>query len=103
MKQRVAREPAIWHLELQMAEPGDRTDDMTKHWPDSRPTVTAGRLVVDRLHEDQDLVDRSMFDPTKVPAGIELSDDPVLHFRSESYVESQKRRLAETKPLVKPE
>ena len=38
-----------------------------------------------------------------VPPGIELSDDPVLHFRSESYIESQKRRLAETKPAIKPE
>jgi catalase len=103
MKQRVAREPAIWDLVLQMAEPGDPTDDMTKHWPDSRTTVTAGRLVVDRVHEDQDLVDRSMFDPTKVPPGIEVSSDPVLHFRSESYIESQKRRLAECKPAIKPE
>ena len=103
MKQRIAREPAQWDLVFQMAEPGDPTDDMTKHWPDSRPTITAGRLVVDRVHEDQDLVDRSMFDPTKVPAGIEVSADPVLHFRSESYIESQKRRLAEEKPAIKPE
>jgi catalase len=44
-----------------------------------------------------------MFDPTNVPPGIALSDDPVLHFRSESYVESQRRRKAETKPTVKPE
>ncbi len=45
MKQRIAREPAAWDLVFQMAEPGDPTDDMTKHWPDSRPTITAGRLV----------------------------------------------------------
>jgi catalase len=103
MKQRIAREPAAWDLVFTLAEPGDPTDDMTKHWPDSRRTVTAGRLVVDRVHEDQDLVERSMFDPTKVPAGIETSNDPVLHFRSESYIESQKRRLAEHKPAIKPE
>ncbi len=103
IKQRVEREAAIWHLVLQLAEPGDPTDDMTKHWPSSRPTVDAGRLVVDRVHEDQDLVDRSMFDPTKLPPGLETSDDPVLHFRSESYIESQKRRLAEEKPAVKQE
>jgi catalase len=103
IKQRVASEPVAWDLVLQMAEPHDPTDDMTKHWPSSRPTVTAGRLVVDRVHEDQDLVERSMFDPTKVPPGIELSNDPVLHFRSESYIESQKRRLSETKPAIKPE
>jgi len=48
-----------------MAEPGDPTHDITQHWPEDRPLITAGRLVLDRVHEDQDLVDRSMFDPTK--------------------------------------
>jgi catalase len=100
VKQRVAREPVAWDLVFQLAEPGDPTDDMTRHWPDSRTLVTAGRLVVDALHEDQDKVDRSMFDPTLVPAGIEVSDDPVLHFRSEIYIESQKRRRAESKPAI---
>jgi catalase len=103
MKQHLAQAPAAWDLVFQLAEPGDPTDDMTKHWPKTRRTITAGRLVVDRVHEDQDLVDRSMFDPTKVPPGIETSADPVLHFRSESYIESQRRRLSETKPAIKPE
>lgn len=103
IKLRVAREPVAWDLVFQMAEPGDPTDDMTKHWPESRPQIVAGRLTVDTLHDDQELVDRSMFDPTKQPPGIALSDDPVLHFRSESYVESQKRRLAESKPAIRPE
>jgi catalase len=103
IKLRVAREPVAWDLVLQMAEPGDPVDDMTKHWPRERRELPAGRLVLDRLHDDQELVERSMFDPTNVPPGIALSDDPVLHFRSESYVESQRRRKAETKPTVKPE
>jgi catalase len=106
IKERVARlrvdggRPVAWDLVFQLAEPGDPTDDMTKHWPETRTLVTAGRLIVDALHSDQDKVDRSMFDPTLVPAGIEVSDDPVLHFRSEIYIESQKRRLAETKPVT---
>jgi catalase len=103
LKLRLEQTPVAWDLVLQMAEPGDTTDDMTKHWPQNRPQLTAGRLVLDRVHEDQGLVDRSMFDPTKQPPGIALSDDPVLHFRSESYIESQKRRLAESKPAVKSE
>ncbi len=103
IKLRVAQAPVVWDLVFQMAEPGDPTHDMTQHWPEERPQVTAGRLVLDRVHEDQGLIDRSMFDPTKQPPGIELSDDPVLHFRSESYIESQKRRLAETKPAIRPE
>ena len=103
IKLRVADEPVAWDLVFQMAEPGDPTHDLTKLWPESRKLVTAGRLVVDRLHEDQGLVERSMFDPTKQVAGIEPGDDPILYFRSEAYIESQRRRLSETKPAVKPE
>ncbi len=103
IKLRVQRAPVAWDLVFQMAEPGDPTDDMTKRWPESRRLVKAGRLEIDRLHEDQDLIDRSMFDPTRQPRGIELSDDPILYFRSEIYLESQRRRLAETKPAVRSE
>ncbi len=100
IKLRVEHEPVAWDLVLQMAEPDDPVDDMSKRWPDSRPLLTAGRLVVDRLHEDQELIDASMFDPINVPPGIETSDDPVLHFRSEIYIEAQKKRLGETKPAI---
>lgn len=86
-----------------MAERDDPTDDMTKHWPEDRPLLTAGRLVIDRLHEDPEILDDLVFDPTKVPPGIELSDDPVLHFRSESYTESHRRRSGEAKPRIRPE
>jgi len=103
IKQRVARDPVAWDLVFQLAEPGDPVDDLTKVWPEQRPQVTVGRLVIDRLHEDQEQVDALMFDPTAVPPGIECSDDPVLHFRSESYIESQRRRSSETKPAVKAE
>lgn len=103
IKQRVASEPVQWELVLQMADPDDPLDDMTKPWPEDRPQVVAGRLVIDRLHEDQQAVDDLVFDPTNVPPGIELSDDPVLHFRSESYAESHRRRSAEMKPRIRPE
>jgi len=103
IKQRVLRGPVAWDLVFQLAEPGDPVDDLTKQWPDKRPRVTVGRLVIDRLHEDQEHVDGLVFDPTVVPPGIELSDDPVLHFRSESYAESHRRRSSETKPAVKAE
>jgi catalase len=103
IKLRVEQAPVAWDLVFQMAEPGDPTHDLTKRWPESRQLVMAGRLEIDGVHEDQELVERSMFDPTKQVAGIEVSDDPILFFRSEAYVESQRRRLGETKPAVKSE
>ncbi len=68
--------------------------------PESRPQIVAGQLAIDRLHDDQDLVEDGVFDPTRMPAGIELSDDPLLHFRSEAYCESHRRRADETKPAI---
>jgi catalase len=42
------------------------------------------------------------FDPTNVVSGIELSDDPILHFRSAVYGESYARRIRETRPTIQP-
>ena len=83
--------------------------------PTTRPTTcggcgrsrasssTPGQLVIDREHEDPELVDTYVFDPTRMPPGIELSDDPLLHFRSEAYAESHRRRTHEERPAIKPE
>lgn len=103
ISQRVEQGPVAWRLVFQLAADGDPVDDLTKQWPESREQVVAGELVVDRLHEDPELVDGMIFDPTRMPPGIELSDDPVLHFRSEAYAESHRRRLSETKPAIQPE
>lgn len=103
IKQRVARGPVAWKLVLQLAAPGDPTDDLTRRWPDSRPLVEAGELVIDREHEAPAEVDAWVFDPTRMPPGIELSDDPLLHFRSEAYAESHRRRTHEQRPSILPE
>lgn len=95
IRERVAAGPVAWDLVFQLAEPGDPTDDLTRHWPDSRRLVTVGRLVLDRIHEDQVALDKLVVDPTVQPPGIELSNDPVLHFRSAAYTASQKRRSRE--------
>ena len=76
---------------------------MTKVWPADRRQVYIGQLTIDRVHEDQGEVDRSVFDPINVPPGIDISDDPILRFRSEVYRESKSRRDAEGKPAIEPE
>jgi catalase len=94
----VAAGPVRWRLVFQLAAPGDPTDDVTQQWPDDRPTVVAGTLTLNRLHEDQSAVESLVFDPTNVVPGIELSDDPILHFRSQVYGESYNRRTTERRP-----
>src|SRR5262249_48678465 len=66
-----------FRLILQLAAPGDPTDDVTALWPDDRPLVELGRLeVTDISPKSAEDERRLIFDPTNTTDGIGLSDDP---------------------------
>jgi catalase len=93
MRERIGRGPAAFRLQAQLAEPGDPTGDATAVWPEERRPVELGRLVVMRAVANSDEVQRTMgFLPTNVTDGIEVSDDPLLQARSETYAVSFERR-----------
>lgn len=99
IRERLGREPARFALQLQIAADGDAVDDPTSVWPDERETVTAGTLEVTELESDRETDDDVLvFDPTRITDGIELSDDPVLHFRSRAYSASVERRTGIARP-----
>jgi catalase len=89
MTDRLLHEPASFTLRVQLAEPGDPTDDPTIAWPDDRPEVVAGRLELTAPVDDQAYWDAQAFSPAALTDGIEVSDDPILAFR---------RRTAEGTP-----
>jgi catalase len=90
---RLAGKPATFTLSVQVAEDGDAVDDPTVPLPDERPRVTMGRLEVTGVAHDREQGDDVLvFDPTRVTDGIELSDDPILRFRTYAYAESVLRR-----------
>lgn len=101
---RLEREPIRFTLEVQVAHPGDPTDDPTAAWPDDREVVDAGTLEVtgldDTRERDGDIL---VFDPTRVVDGIELSDDPVLRFRTHAYSVSIERRSGVARGAEAPE
>jgi catalase len=92
LETRLAASPASFTMVLQLAEAGDDPDDPTTAWPDDRETVVAGHLVLDRFAGQE--CDGLIFDPTRVLDGVECSDDPILHARSEAYRVSYARRQA---------
>jgi catalase len=95
LKERLAREPVRFTLELQLAGEGDDVDDPSAVWPDERETVAAGTLEVTGLDTERETGgDVLVFDPLRVTDGIEPSDDPVLHFRPRSYSVSVERRMS---------
>jgi catalase len=95
---RVARGPLTWRLMLTVGRPDDPTNDATKPWPASRPTIDAGTIIIDAVHTEAPGNARDVnFDPLVLPDGITASDDPLLSARSAVYARSFTRRAAEPK------
>jgi catalase len=93
MRERLGGGTAGFTLQLQLAEPGDPTDDPTAQWPDERKTVNAGHLELTEAIESPEHDGHiDVFDPTRITDGIELSDDPILRFREKAYDVSARRR-----------
>jgi catalase len=92
---RLARGPVGFEIDVELAGAGDPTDDPTAVWPDDRDVVRLGHLSITALAYDRERDgDVLVFDPTRVPDGIVLSDDPILHARSGAYAVSVTRRTS---------
>lgn len=96
--QRVAAGPQRWKLVVTVADPGDPTADPSKAWPAGRRSVEVGTLVVDRIEPERDGPCRDInFDPTILPDGMRVSDDPFPAARSAAYARSYDLRTSETR------
>ncbi len=96
LRQRLAQAPQRWKLLVTLANPGDPTDDATQTWPADRTTLDAGMLVIDSEQAQDSGACRDInYDPTVLPHGIAISDDPLLPARSAAYAVSYLRRTSE--------
>jgi catalase len=94
----VAQRPLTWRLVLTVGEPGDPTNDATKPWPGSRRSIDAGTITITAVQTEAAGNARDInFDPTVLPDGIALSDDPLPSARSAVYARSFTRRAEEPK------
>jgi catalase len=92
---RVGKGPIRFKIFVQVAAPGDVTDDATIHWPESREQFELGTLelnavVVDTLAQQKHII----FDPIPRVDGIEPSADPLLELRAAIYLLSGRERRA---------
>ena len=84
---RLKKEPAKFRLLVQLAEPGDPTDDPTLVWPEERKKVDMGVIAITAVVADSAAAEKDLlFDPAQLPDGIELSDDPLPALRSKVYM-----------------
>ncbi|SSW70011.1 catalase family peroxidase [Achromobacter agilis] len=99
LQQRLAQGPLRWRLLVTLGEAGDATNDATRQWPADRPTVDAGTVVITRsVSQDEGPCRDVNYDPTVLPGGIAISDDPLLPARSAAYATSYERRTGEGPP-----
>ncbi len=90
---RLARGPVQFRLYVQLANPGDQTNDGSIVWPDDRQRVELGTISLTTVAPNNDELQRSlMFNPIYLTAGIELSDDPMVPLRSAVYALSVAHR-----------
>ena len=102
--ERVRSGPQRWAMSVTIANPGDPTADPTKAWPEDRRTVEVGTLIVRQIEAERDGPCREInFDPTVLPTGIRLSDDPFPAARSAAYAKSYDLRTAEAKDYPRTE
>ena len=95
---RVGKEPQLWTMVVTVANPDDPVADPSKAWPDDRRKVEVGTLVVQQVEAERDGPCRDInFDPTILPDGITVSDDPFPAARSAAYARSFNLRTAEEK------
>jgi catalase len=93
LHRRIAGGPIKYRLYVQLASPGDPTNDGSVVWPDDRKRVALGILSVTAIAPDNDALQRSLrFNPIFITDGIQLSDDPFVPLRSAVYALSVQHR-----------
>jgi catalase len=93
LRARVSKGPISYRMIVQLANPGDPTNDPSLVWPDDRKTVEVGTITITSVVADSDAAQKTLvFFPTNLTDGIELSDDPFPALRTSVYALSFARR-----------
>ena len=93
LPKRLAKGPVKYRLYVQLANPGDQTNDGSIVWPADRKRVLLGTISVTTVAPNNEELQRSLaFSPIYLTKGIELSDDPLPVLRATVYALSVTHR-----------
>lgn len=91
LPQRVAKTPLVFDWFAQISEEGDKIEDPSIAWPESRKLVLLGTITIARVASDLDADKQTIFLPGTSHPGIEPAD-PMLTMRNNAYPISFKAR-----------
>jgi catalase len=93
LRNRIAETPIGFQILVQVANYDDVIDDATIHWPENRPLMRFGSIVLTAVEKDSEQQQKHIiFDPIPRVDGIEPSEDPLLELRAAVYLLSGRRR-----------
>jgi catalase len=93
LSERLAKGPVKFRILVQLADAGDQVDDSTVLWPEGRPLVEFGTLVIkERIDELAPERRKIIFDPLPRIEGIDSAGDPLTALRADLYLQSGRRR-----------
>src|SRR5215831_10291070 len=96
ISKRIAAGPIRFEVQVQLANESDAVNDATIRWPEDRPVIHLGSIVLNAVAPDDETHRRMIFDPIPRVDGIEPSDDPLLELRAAIYLLSGRRRRQAT-------
>jgi catalase len=92
IKTHISGHPIRFKMYAQIGEDGDKIEDPSIAWPQSRKKVLLGVVIIKTLSPNTPEEDKSLsFMPNNIPDGIKTAD-PMLDFRSTAYPISVKER-----------
>jgi len=92
IRERIRRGPATFILLLQVAGQGDKIDDPSVAWPDTRKKLELGTITITTSVADSQAAEKKLlFLPGALVPGIEAAD-PMIAVRSTAYTISLSRR-----------
>jgi catalase len=95
LSERLAKGSLRFRVAVQLADSGDDATDATTPWPESRPEVEFGDIVITgRVDELAPERRKIIFDPLPRVDGIDSAGDPLTEVRSDLYLASGRRRRA---------
>lgn len=96
LQSRLANGPLRWDMRATIAGASDDSADPSTQWPAGREQVVLGSVVIESAEAQATGACRDLnFDPTIVPPGVAISDDPILAARAAVYAQSFDRRQRE--------
>ncbi|MCW2774849.1 MAG: Catalase domain protein [Nocardioides sp.] len=95
MAARLTRGPVTHEVWVQVAGAGHDPHSAVSVWKGCRELLAGHIVVTEELADPETGGAPTVFDPTRVVDGIELSDDPILRYRPSAYTESVNRRASQ--------